>query len=188
MTSKVKFNGREHTIPDRDSQKERCYRAERAVDWGEDKRGGMDLEQCQALADKVTRSAAWRKLRQRHGYADPKGRKVEVEQSPHGGATAYPFWFRIRIAPGMMSKHVMLHELAHILVGPSVGHHWPFARAFADLVSRFMSPALAKELKAQFRAHRARYNVPAPPMSEERRAKLAEQGRRALGLNKEDPA
>jgi hypothetical protein len=180
---KIKFDGREFELLECDSQRERTYRAERDVDWGDDKRGGMTLEECQAFANKVTRSAAWARLRKRHGYAEPKKeRQVTVEQAPHGGATAYPGMWKIRIASGMMSRHVMLHELAHVVVGPRIGHHWPFCRAFTDLVARFMSPALAKELKAQMRKHRSRYAVPPPPLSEERRRQLAEQGAKALGL------
>lgn len=185
---KIKFDGREFEILECDSQRERCYRAERDVDWGDDKRGGMNLEQCQAFANAVVRSATWARLRKRHGYEPGKARRmVEVEQAPHGGATAYPGMWKIRIAASMMSRHVMLHELAHVVVGPRIGHHWPFARAFADLVSRFMGPELGKALKASFRKHKARYITPPPPMSEERRRQLSEMGAKALGLKlKED--
>lgn len=176
------FNGRKFHIPYRDQQRQRCYRAEQAVDWGDDRRGKMTLEECQAFCDMVMATTFWRNMRKRHGFTDDaRHKKVRVEPK-NSGANADVYLFRIGCAKSMASKHVMLHELAHIACGPNVWHHWPFARAYAELVGRFMGPEYAKQLKAQYKRKKVHYTVPPPPLSEERKRQLAEQGAKALGL------
>lgn len=76
------------------------------------------------------------------------------------------------------SEWVLMHELAHSINhrtnDNATGHGWQYCSIYLGLVSRFLSTAAADALKAQFKAHRVRYNAPRAraPMSDEQRAAL----------------
>jgi putative metallohydrolase (TIGR04338 family) len=192
-TREIKWRGTKYDILTRDSQKERLYRAEReAFDGAQDMLPG-GLAEAQRYANSVVKSATWKRLRTERGFSEPfplnlsrltreRKRKgiVEIEMGrAHCTATAYPGKWLIKLPTWAHSKHVVLHELAHIICGSGVGHHWTFARAFEDLVSRFMGREQAKKLRAAYRKHGVK-RAPPREMTEEAKAALAARGLAAL--------
>jgi len=177
---KVKFKGKAYEINRRETQQKRMYKSEHEAFAGAtDDLPGRTLEAAQRYADRVVKSVTWKRLRAQHGHASSRD-KIEVERSPkHSGATAYPAQWRIRVSESMTNEHVMLHELAHVLVGPSVGHHWPFCRAFADLVSVFMGKEYKKKLHAAYRKNGVKASPPRQ-MTPEQIRELSERGMAAL--------
>lgn len=181
-TVTVKYKGQPYGINRRETQQKRLYTAENDAFGGlKDDLGDRSLREAQRYADRVTKSATWKRLRASHGHSGSgKVPKVTIERAPKGSnATAYPGQWRIRVPESMTNEHVMLHELAHILVGPSIGHHWPFCRAFADLVSVFMGKEAKKKLHAAYRKHGVKASPPRV-MTAEQKAELSARGMAAL--------
>lgn len=180
---KITYKGIKYEINCRETQQERMYRSEREAFSGvQDDLPERSLEAAQRYADHVVKSATWARLRKQHGRlaAWSEIPAIKVERAPKGaGALAFPGQGRIRVPEAMTNKHVMLHELAHILVGPSIGHHWPFCRAFADLVSVFMGKEHKLKLHKAFRKHGVRASPPRV-MTEEQKRILSERGMAAL--------
>jgi hypothetical protein len=192
-TVKIKWRGESHDILRRDTQKEKLYRAERDAFAGVNDMFPGGLVEAQRYANNVVKSATWKRLRLERGftYSVPGGIQKEYSERRRKGlvlvepgrrgttATAYPAQWRIKLPPWACSQHVTLHELAHVICGSCVGHHWTFARAFEDLVSRFMGRDLAKKLRASYRKHgvkRAGRRIMPP----EAKAELAKRGMAAL--------
>lgn len=192
-TVKIKWRGESHDILRRDTQKERMYRAEREAFNGVKDMFEGGLAEAQRYANNVAKSATWKRLRAERGFIpavpagiqkDYSGQKrkgiVLVEPGRKGAtATSYPAQWRIKLPTWALSEHVTLHELAHVICGSGVGHHWTFCRAFEDLVSRFMGRDLAKKLRAAYRKHGVR-RAPTRTMSPEAKAALASRGMEAL--------
>lgn len=174
----ITYDGRTYEIPDRDNQRSRVYDAE--FKWGYGQERFASLKECQAYADRVVASATWKKICKRFGYRFPRN-KVRVEQGRAGShAVAYSSLRLISVPVAQMDKATMLHELAHIACPSGVQHQWPFCRSLLELVSRFLGTEAKRELASAMRETGARYRLPPPPLSEERKAALAEQGRKAL--------
>lgn len=200
-TKTIEWRGAKHEILARDTQKEKLYRAEREAFAGVEDMFPGGLGEAQRYANNVVKSATWKRLRAERGFKDPwpahlkkeySGMKrkgiVLIEPGRKGTtATAYPAQWRIKLPPWATSQHVTLHELAHIICGSGVGHHWTFARAFEDLVSRFMGRDLAKKLRASYRKHGVK-RAPRRTMSPEAKAELSARGMAALAAWKASEA
>lgn len=107
-----------------DSQRKKLYAAERQVDWGE------PLENLEAVQEYVDRLVQYRWFERRWGTR----RKIRVS----GGLRTYDgrAWkHEGRIQIRNRTEHVILHEVAHILVPKPHGSHGRlFARTQLELV------------------------------------------------------
>jgi hypothetical protein len=138
------------------------------------------LEAAQAYADKVTRSAHWKRNCQLRLGVDGQRHtptKVHVTRSRGEGSWAgglytvrgrtYP---RVHLGtkrgrlpggvarpPHIADPWVILHELAHIATPGDPGHGREFARVFLGLVRRFLGPESGKVLLAAYRAEQVKY-------------------------------
>lgn len=186
------YLGQRYDVPRRDTFQAKCYRGERKAFGNE---FGAPLEDasmtgCQEFVDRVLHSATWLRLREEHGMLSPKfavpgpghcwiqKRGMEISDGrgcrfARGGGRhlILPVWAR--------TKPVILHEMAHCLVGSSQGHNWPFCRAYIDLVSMFIGKAWATLLECELKKAGARTRPP-KRMTEEAKAALAARGRAAL--------
>lgn len=178
---KRKYLGEVHELSLRDSQMSKVYKGENAA-WGPDIRAKLDdpsVEGCQAYVDSVVSSASWKRIRAKFdpvwGY---KLGRVEVHDGRGcrrawggpGGVTL-PVWAR--------TKPVILHELAHVMVGTGVGHSWMFCRAYIELSASFIGREEADRLEAHLKVAGCR-TMPKRRMSEAAKVALAARGRAAL--------
>lgn len=162
---------------DRDNQRQRLYDAERAcfevttkpapskagikfLHDGPKVRttGNVSMEACQSYLDHVS-TAAW--FQTRWGR-----RRFTAIHKVHGNATGGNG--NVTLPPWGRNEWVILHEMAHTLVGcdgPHAVHGPEFAGVFLTLVRYQMGTAAAAALRAAFKAHRVRYSmskVPSP--------------------------
>ena len=180
-TVTVTWMGATYQINTRDTQRERLYRAEwLAFSGADDVLGARTLEDAQRYAEHVLQSETFSKLRRERGFNTPAYKLLTVERAAsNSSAQAFPAQWRIRIPDWGTTKHVILHELAHLICGPSVGHHWTFVRAYEDLVSRFMGAEQARGLRAAYKKYKVK-RAPPRRMTDEQRAALAARGTAAL--------
>lgn len=192
-TQKITWRGTSYEILKRDTQKEKLYRAEREAFAGVKDMFPGGLAEAQRYANNVVKSATWKRLRAERGfneafptrfkneYSAQKRKGIVLVEVGRAGTTAFarPYAWLIKLPTWAHSEHVTLHELAHVLCGPGPSHHWTFARAFEDLVSRFMGREHAKRLRAAYRKHGVK-RAPPREMSDEAKATLAARGMAAL--------
>jgi len=192
-TQKITWRGAVYEILRRDTQKEKLYRAEREAFAGVKDMFPGGLAEAQRYANGVVKSATWKRLRAERGFTEAVPARFQKEYSTQKrkglvlvelgrtGTTAFarPYAWLIKLPPWAQSQHVTLHELAHVLCGPGPSHHWTFARAFEDLVSRYMGRDLAKKLRAAYRKHGVK-RAPTRVMSPEAKAELSARGMAAL--------
>src|SRR5688572_27898103 len=144
------WDGEKHTIPIRDNQKGRLYKAERVLR-GEHTLpiGDRDMESVIAFVRKVEASETWAELLRRSWKV--RGVVLDVKDGracrvARGGFNhlVLPRWAR--------QVDVVLHEMAHAAT-PGTKHNWPFAAAFLMLVARFIGGDARDRLKASFKEH-----------------------------------
>lgn len=182
-----RYEGETHKVPDRDNQKAKLYLAERAAFGAEFTAvlGDGSIEAAARYAEHIVASDTWLRLRKQHGGLRPDGtcwiREAGIEVKPKNGGRALGGGRRIQLPAWARSKAVILHELAHCLVGGGVGHNWPFARAFADLCGMFLGEDARKALHAAYKLHRVKHRPPRK-MSAAAKQALGERGRAALGM------
>lgn len=139
----------------RDGCANRLYAAEwdafRHVPWTE-----LSQSESLAFARKVLRSAAVRKLWAEYNPGRGMMPPVTVKIT-HGSGSRYFSWLgEIRLGRDMLTRHIVLHEIAHAIARSDSGHGREFARVYLALVRRFL-PADAPALLASYRSHRVRY-------------------------------
>lgn len=187
------FEGKHCKVPMRDNQKNKLYRAENSAFASEknDKIGDGSIEAATRYAETIVASETWMRLRKQHHQLRADGtcwirqHGIEVKSKSHGSALGGGCG--IALPPWACTKVVVLHELAHCLVGGGMGHNWPFARAFADLCGMFLGDDARKRLHAAYKVHRVKHRAPRI-MSEAAKRALAERGRKALQLYTKEAA
>lgn len=142
----------------RDTQRQRVYDAERAI---QDVTGSMSIAECQALVDRVLASKyiVQRFDRIRTGRIPAR---VTVEAGRNGGL-AYPQFGVIRLGRWARQPVVVLHELAHVIVGinsRTAAHGWQFTECMLVLVRRFVGPEAHDTLRESYRSHGVRFTKP----------------------------
>lgn len=183
-TTTTTFDGEEHSVPSRDSQRQKLYDAENEAFPAKGKMlvGDGSMGDLDRRVRQIVGSRRWQDLADRAGMpADCAAREAVVTHDGSGCGSAFERAHQITMPRWARTEIVLLHELAHVLAPRSVRHHWPFARLFLDLVSTFSSHSNMLLLRESFRKHGVRY---APKrkrvMSPEAKALLAERGRVAL--------
>lgn len=181
------YKGKTYDIPYRDSRRQKCYDGERAC-FGYSMGAPIDkdrsLEAAEAFATKVLNSAAWMRLRKDHGKLNPAGecwirqRGWKIKDG-RGTTFARGGGNRLNLPRWARTKPVILHEIAHCLVGAGNGHHWPFNRAFIDLVNVFMGRETGTKLERCLKAAGAKTRPP-KQLSEEHLAKLRAASKKGL--------
>lgn len=116
-----------------------------------------DVEACQRYVDDVMREA-W--VQRRWGQ-----RVLTVHWKAGGSATGSYFGNRLALPPWSRVEAVILHEIAHNLVGShDCASHGPeFAGLLLSLVRLRMGKAAADRLRTAYKAERVRYNLKAVP-------------------------
>lgn len=189
--AKHTYKGKTYDIPYRDSRRQKCYNGEREA-FGQSFRdlidGGSFKSSCE-FARKVVSSKTWLRLREQHGqlrngicWIQQRGLEVSDGRGTTwarggGGWINLPRWAR--------TKPVILHELAHNLVGSGKGHHWPFNRAYIDLVAVFIGKAEAKHLEKCLKAAGAKTRPP-KQLSPETLEKMRERGRQLAAARRKN--
>jgi len=145
-----------------DSQRSKVYRAE----WSFERKNFesihrfSSIKEAIAYANKVVKSATWQKVK---GPIGNDIQTLEVRARKIGSRTAgLAYWNGIiELNPEFgFNEYTLLHELAH-----SAGymhHDGSFVECLLKLVSRFMGPNLAKELKSEFKNKKVKLKVPTP--------------------------
>jgi putative metallohydrolase (TIGR04338 family) len=147
----------------RDSQRSKLYAAEHAIPGG---KRYTTVAECQAFVDSVLD----RKLVQRHypsamderWYHDGRHYRIEVRDGRgHRNATGCAGTRIIQAPKWARSQRVLLHEMAHVLVGQGVAAHgWEFAGCYAFLVRQVMGKEAEAKLLASFKARKVRWRKP----------------------------
>ncbi len=114
------------------------------------------IRDCQAFVDRVVGSRWWRARQGDRGIGhvtvrDGRGRSRTACADYFvgtGRVIKLPLWGRTR--------PVILHELAHHLAGLEAKHGPDFARAYLDLVRRWIGRDAAARLRAEYRAGRVK--------------------------------
>jgi putative metallohydrolase (TIGR04338 family) len=160
----------------RDTQRSKVYNAEMAVRLEMamvSRNAGVELRsvaQLQRYVDKVLarkRVAAKYPRPVRRGILVKDGRGRRAACGGYG-SVSLPLWAR--------TEQVVLHEVAHCLVGGGQNHNWQFAECALFLVREVMGVEAADILKASYRQHNVAFTAPREKraVSPERRAELAE--------------
>lgn len=157
----------------RDTQRSKVYAAENVVYPKSPE--GLTVAEVQEFVTKVVRSSWWADRYPTGLVAVNDGRGRRSACAIGRVEISIPRWAR--------SRHVVLHELAHIamtrLHGSRVADHgWEFCSAELALVRRFIGVAAHDALRDSFRAHGVRYTAPravpvAAKANPERDARLA---------------
>ena len=182
------FKGRQYTVNGHhDTFRQKVYRGEDAAFTNWTLLDDGDFEAAKRFCNKVLKSATWLRIRKQHGmvketcpmqnrgtfrFSDGRGTN---RAKGGGGWLNLPRWCR--------TKHILLHEIAHNLVGASKGHHWPFCRAYIDLVAVFISKADAQRLERELKKAGAKTRPP-KQYSEETMAKLRQRGHELAAARK----
>ncbi len=177
------FKGKKYQIPTRDNRRQKCYDGEREA-FGSDFRlliDGGRFESACAFAHKVVNSKTWLRLREQHGHRDRDGhcpiqRYGLIIKDGRGTRIARGGYGTINLPRWARSKPIILHELAHNLAGARARHHWPFNRAYIDLVAVFIGKEEAKRLEKCLKEAGCKTRPPRQ-MSPETLAKLRERGK-----------
>lgn len=164
-------------LKERDSQREKLYRAERAV---RDEHGGKQfesVEEMQAYIDNLLRqewfNRTWPHVIHRVTVHSGAGNRRATCSHCWGGYNRCP---EIKMPRWARCEQILLHELAHALtpVG-AAAHGWEFAQAMLRLVKNRIGKEAEKALRLSFRKHRVRMKPKrSRPMSEEQKAALRE--------------
>lgn len=125
--------------------------------------GSVTIEACQQYVDHLTQSA-W--FQRRWGY-----RHYRVRHKAYGKATC-SYGSVISVPPWARDESVLLHEVAHGLVGGQCADHGPeFAGVLLALVEHRMGKDAATMLRAAYKDKRVRQNRKALPTPDERRVR-----------------
>lgn len=170
----------------RDTQRSKLYRAERACRAIVGDVAIRDRLTAWAFIEKVERDKWFRRTYGRWTFRISDGRGTSIARGG-GGRLNLPRWSR--------TPMVMLHEIAHNVVGAHHAHDWVFAATFLRLVRHFMGKDVHDRLRASFRTFRVRYKAPRPArtLSPEARAALCARlavmrSRRQMAANTPPPA
>lgn len=147
--------------PRRDTQRERVYRSERETFGEPNDETTLDLGDHAAVVAYVETITKTRWWRSRYGTMP-----IYVEDRGGRGYRGRAHSWRSTISIPRLARRrwIVLHELAHLLAyrrHPASAAHGPeFARAYLDLLRRFM-PDRFVPLLGRFRANRVRSRVAA---------------------------
>lgn len=141
----------------RDSQRQRVYDAESAIDKGQK---FTTVAECQDFVDRVLqRKSLQNKFEGKNPHRmqievrDGRGRKRAMANTEWGNKIIYlPRWARTEIT--------ILHEMAHHLSPAIVVHHWEFCANLLTLVRNVIGVEKYRELKAQYDTRGVRYKAP----------------------------
>jgi hypothetical protein len=128
----------------RDEGRAEVYAAELAAYDGTDLEAVVPFEQLVALAARITGAPWW-----------PSGRRVTLRAARSDARSSTTRWrggIVVRIAAPQATAATVVHELAHVLAGPSAGHGAAFRRAHVDLATVAFGAARAAWLDAAYRA------------------------------------
>lgn len=143
------YSGGNHHI-DRylgDRQRERLYKAERKAMPDFFTRDYDDVSEAQKAADEIQHSDWWKE-----NFPRAKRVKVLKERAANQrAANGDGYNGEISLPDHMLSRHVLVHEMAHIASGGSVEGHGPqFAKNYHDMVAEFIGAEEAKRLADEF--------------------------------------
>lgn len=177
------YKGTTYDCPDRDNRRAKCYAGERAA-FGPaffELIDGGDLRAATAFANHVIKSKTWFRLRKDHDKVNDGGLDwVQIQglgvKDGRGRRTACASGSTIELPRWARTKPVILHELAHVLVGGGRGHNWPFNRAYIDLVNVFLGREWGTKLERELKKAGCR-TKPKHPIDPARLALLRERGR-----------
>lgn len=168
----------------RDTQKSKVYTAERALHainpafktWAE----------VEAYVKKVVKSAyLQRKYEKRayrignlHVFKGRGGGFASDGKIVYHGWGEYERFYGPQITLGVWARResVILHEIAHHLVGFGHGHDWAFCEVYLDLVRHFMGKEAHALLKESYRKNKVRFTKPykRAPLTPEQKAAACE--------------
>lgn len=162
-----------------DSQRSKVYKAERraflpfeSAFGANDMRRWKTVGEMQSYVDRLLASAWWKRrwpTVTKIVVKDGRGRR---KAGSAGGSILMPLWAR--------KEWVILHEIAHEVVGRTIGHRnvaahgREFCQVYLELVGHMMGDDARKALKDEFQAHKVKHTKARKPMSEEQRAAAAE--------------
>lgn len=149
----------------RDSQRSKVYEAERTAmrAYWSDPSNLLSLQDCQELAD-VIMYDPW--VRRRWPKASPIVKVVDPPKHRRAACARSISGQQILLPPWSRQAYLVIHELAHHLVGwqyhgrnpqPIPAHGAEFASAVLELTERFMGKYHAKVLHDSFVKHKVRF-------------------------------
>jgi hypothetical protein len=128
----------------RDDGRAEVYAAELAAYDGTDLETVVPFDELVTLAARVTGEPWW-----------PATRRVALRAARSDARSSTTRWrggIVVRIAAPQATPATVVHELAHVLAGPSAGHGAAFRRAHVDLASAAFGAERASWLEAAYRA------------------------------------
>jgi len=147
-----------------DSQQSKVYKAEHwfRLKYSKQSTHPMeyfeDIEDVKRYAKKIVKSAAWRKIFNRPGTPECL---VPIQCKNFKGNTAgqcsYTGGITLDRQSGM-NEYVLIHEMVHN--AGYMHHDASFVEALLKLISAFMGPDKAKELKKLFKIHKVKVKLP----------------------------
>lgn len=168
----------------RDSQRSKVYAAESATHGWRTSKTAKTIEECSAYAHKVLADAV---VRRHYPLAKSMSASLVVVGGRRRGGWYMPTHFdwstgytsrpTITLGVAARSEWVILHEIAHAIVGHDHAWHGPeWVQCYLFLVRRFLGVELHDRLKANLieRGVRVKPKAKRAPLSPERKAELSQ--------------
>lgn len=175
---------KEETVRQRDSQRSKVYAAETATHGWRTPKTAKTIEECSAYAHKVLADAV---VRRHYPLAKSMSTSLVVVGGRRRGGSYMPTYFdwstgytskpTISLGVAARSEWVILHEIAHAIVGHDHAWHGPeWVECYLFLVRRFLGVELHDLLKANLveRGVRVKPKAKRAPLSPERKAELSQ--------------
>ena len=134
----------------RDSQKSKLYKAEQDTNRHRPEFEFESFEAAAAWAKQVGRSKWLRRI-------FPNRPNLFIRPKHHGMATGLDSG-RIRLPRWAWNKVIILHEVAHVMVGEKHRHGREFARAMLMIVRHFLGVPYFKEMRLAYRSHGVKFH------------------------------
>jgi hypothetical protein len=156
MYNQTSVDGQPFALPRRDSQRGKCYAAEKEAFGKEFRRLFLDgnIDDIQEMVNSITEGAHWRNLTKRMAVVRTSVR-IERMHSHSGRACAGATY--VKLSHSAESLPIILHELAHCATDYASKHHFPWAAAYLELVREHMGDFWAEKLRSSFVKHRVKF-------------------------------
>lgn len=152
----TRMDSEDFVVPRRDSQRSKCYRAERDAFGDEFREVFLDgsIGQIQGYVNSILSTDLCQKLMEGNGAMRSR---VLIKRMNSSSGKAWAGADYIKLSYGSESLPVVLHELAHCMTDHYAAHHFNWAQTYLRLVREFMGTRYDHDLRSAFLKHRVKF-------------------------------